>query len=397
MFSQLALIDHMDYTQEHIYELLLRKKNGNIEHADDQYLEQLMLDNEDVGRLWDDIREHDFDEAIWYEIEDSDTAWAKVEEELQQQERSKVRRLTFKKWLAAACILGIMAAGAYYLLKPPAEMSGEEMAAAASQAKGLRLKLSNGKTIQLPYNQPAQQITTGSVALNAGARTLQYTAEDHSMGGLNTLLVPPKMDYRLILSDGTEVWLNATSTLKFPFAFNGTRREVYLEGEGYFKVAKNAGKPFIVHTPETSVEVLGTEFNINTYRTGITSTCLVSGGVATRSGTSTIVLKPGQEAVYTSRQGFTVQQFDADMVLSWMNGIFQFDNTRLRDLAPVIRRWFGINVVFDDQALADAPFTGVLDKHHDLPFFLKNLKNTGVGIDYYYAGETLHLKASHNN
>lgn len=384
----------MQHTQEHIYELLLRKKNGNIEQADNQYLEQLLADNEDVSRLWNDIRQHDFDEEIWYEIEDSEAAWANVEQQLLQPEHSKVRRLRGIKWLAAACILGIMAAGAYYLLTPSAEMSGEEMAAAASHAKGLRLKLSNGKTIQLPYNQPSQQITTGTIALNAGARTLQYTAEDRSMGGLNTLIVPPKMDYRVILSDGTEIWLNATSTLKFPFAFNGTRREVYLEGEGYFKVAKKAGKPFIVHTPETAVEVLGTEFNINTYKTGVTSTCLVSGAVATHSGSSTIVLRPGQEAVYMTRQGFTVQQFDADMVLSWMNGIFQFDNTRLRDLAPVIKRWFGIKVVFDDPSLADAPFTGVLDKHHDLPFFLRNLKNTGVGIDYYYDQETLHLKAA---
>jgi len=390
----LALIDQMEYTQEHIYELLLRKKKGNINHADNQYLEQLMAGNEDVSRLWDDIRLHDFDEDVWYEIEDNEAAWQKIEQELLQPQH-KIRRFPVVKWLAAACVLGVMATGAYFLLKPPVPMTGAEMAEAASHTKGLRLKLSNGKTIQLPYNEPSQQITAGSVALNAGARTLQYTTEDRTMGGLNTLIVPPKMDYRLILSDGTEVWLNATSTLKFPFAFNEGHREVYLEGEGYFKVAKNAEKPFIVHTPQTEVEVLGTEFNINTYKTGITSTSLVSGAVATHSGPSTLVLKPGQEAVYTEHLGFTVQQFDSEVVLSWMNGVFQFDNTRLRDLAPVIKRWFGVNVVFDDQSLANAPFTGVLDKHHDLPFFLKNLKNTGVGIDFYYDKETLHLKETH--
>src|SRR5690606_19635828 len=110
--------------------------------------------------------------------------------------------------------------------------------------------MANGKTIQLPYNSPARQITTGNMALNAGARTLQYSGEDYGLSGYNTLVVPPRMDYRVILSDGTEVWLNATSTLKFPFTFRKNRREVYLEGEGYFKVAKNAGKPFIVHTPQ---------------------------------------------------------------------------------------------------------------------------------------------------
>jgi ferric-dicitrate binding protein FerR (iron transport regulator) len=386
----------MEYTQERIYELLLRKKKGGIDKTDDEYLEQLLAENEDISRLWDDIRQNDFDEKAWYNIEDGATAWAKVEPELLRPKRS-VRRLSVAKWLAAASIFGVMAAGAYFLLnRDKASSPAAPMAAGAeAPANGLRLQMSNGKVVQLPYNMPSQQISTGSVALNAGARTLQYTTEGKSIGGYNTLVVPPKMDYRIILSDGTEVWLNATSTLKFPFAFQDNTREVYLEGEGFFKVAKNADKPFVVRTPETVVRVLGTEFNINTYKPGTTSTSLVSGSVSARSGSSTIVLKPGQEAVYTERLGFTVQQFDQEIALSWMNGIFQFDNTKLADLAPVIERWFGIKVVFDDPELASSPFTGILDKHHDLSFFLKNLKNTGFGIDHYFSGETLHFKSPH--
>lgn len=384
----------MEYTQEHIYELLLRKKKGGIDESEDRYLEQLMADNEDVSRLWDDIWQNDFDEDVWYQIGDNSAAWKKVERELLRPQRP-VRRLLLSKWVAAACLLSILATSVYFLLDTSADKITTEQAATASAEKGLRLKMADGKVVQLPYNKPSQQISTGAVALNAGARTLQYTADENSVAGFNTLVVPPKMDYRIILSDGTEVWLNATSSLRFPFAFRENRREVYLEGEGYFKVAKNAEKPFIVHTPKTVVEVLGTEFNINTYKPGITSTSLVSGSVSARSGSSTIVLKPGQEAVYTERLGFTVQQFDKDMSLSWMNGVFQFDNTRLGDLAPVIKRWFGVTVVFDDPALADSPFTGILDKHHDLTFFLKNLKNTGFSLDYYFKDEALHFKPSH--
>ncbi|GAA0549090.1 FecR family protein [Chitinophaga japonensis] len=383
----------MEYTQEHIYELLLRKKKGGIDHPDDQYLEQLMEEDEAVSRLWEDIREHDFDENVWYEIADSEAAWEKVAPELLRTRR-RIVRLSVKKWLVAACTIGIIGTGIYFLLTPPAGNFANLTEENAARAKGLRLQMANGKTIQLPYNSPAQQITTGNMALNAGARTLQYSGEDYGLSGYNTLVVPPRMDYRIILSDGTEVWLNATSTLKFPFNFRENRREVYLEGEGYFKVARNAEKPFIVHTPQTDVEVLGTEFNINTYKAGITSTALVSGAVSARSGASVIELRPGQEAVYTKRLGFTVQQFDKDMVLSWMNGVFQFDNTRLGDLAPVIKRWFGVKVEFDDPALANSLFTGVLDKHHELDFFLKNLKNTGFGVDYYFSGETLHLRSA---
>ena len=386
----------MEYTQERIYELLLRKKKGGIDKPDDEYLEQLLAENEDVSRLWNDIRQNDFDENAWYDIEDGTAAWNNVERELLRPKRS-VRRLSLKKWLAAASILGAVAIGAYFLLNKAKESSPSSSltATADAPANGLRLQMANGKVVQLPYNMPVQEISTGSVALNAGARTLQYTAKGKDLGGYNTLVVPPKMDYRIILSDGTEVWLNATSTLKFPFSFEGNTREVYLEGEGFFKVAKNVDKPFMVRTPKTVVEVLGTEFNVNTYKPGITSTSLVTGAVSARSGSSTIVLKPGQEAIYTERLGFTVQQFDHEAALSWMNGIFQFDNTKLADLAPVIERWFGIKVVFDDPSLASSPFTGILDKHHDLAFFLKNLKNTGFGIDYYFSGETLHFKSPH--
>lgn len=387
----------MEYTQERIYELLLRKKKGGIDKTDNEYLEQLLAENEDVSRLWNDIRQNDFDEKTWYDIEEGATAWTKVEQELLRSKRS-LRRLSVGKWLAAASIFGAMAVGVYFLLyRDRASSPAAPIAASAgSPANGLRLQMANGKVIQLPYNMPAQQISTGSVALNAGARTLQYnTTEGKSIGGYNTLVVPPKMDYRIILSDGTEVWLNATSTLKFPFSFKDNTREVYLEGEGFFKVAENADKPFVVRTPETVVRVLGTEFNINTYKPGTTSTSLVSGSVSARSGSSTIVLKPGQEAIYTEHLGFTVQQFDQEIALSWMNGIFQFDNTKLADLAPVIERWFGTKVVFDDPKLAESPFTGILDKHHDLSFFLKNLKNTGFNIDHYFSGETLHFKSAH--
>lgn len=372
--------------------MLLRKKNGGIDRPDDEYLEQLMEEDEAVSRLWEDIREHDFDENIWYRITDSEAAWKSVEPELLLAER-RIKRLSVKKWLIAACTIGIIGTGIYFLLKPPAGTFADLMEENAVQAKGLRLQMANGKTIQLPYNSPAQQITTGNLALNAGARTLQYSGEDYGLSGYNTLVVPPRMDYRIILSDGTEVWLNATSTLKFPFSFRENRREVYLEGEGYFKVAKNAEKPFIVHTPQTDITVLGTEFNINTYKAGVTSTSLVSGAVSARSGSSMIELRPGQEAVYKTHLGFTVQQFDKEVALSWMNGVFQFDNTRLGDLAPVIKRWFGVKVVFDDPALASSLFTGVLDKHHELDFFLKNLKNTGFELEYYFSGETLHLKS----
>jgi ferric-dicitrate binding protein FerR (iron transport regulator) len=188
--------------------------------------------------------------------------------------------------------------------------------------------------------------------------------------GYNTLTVPPKMDYKLRLSDGTEVWLNATSRLRFPFSFTGDKREVYLEGEAYFQVSKNDTKPFVVHTEQTDIHVLGTSFNVNAYSDGLTRTSLVSGAVIATAAGKEVRLKPGEEAVYSSENGYKVVSFDDSEVLAWMKGVYVFHNTSLSEIASVIERWYGVQVVFDNKELAGKKFTGGLEKLQRLDYFL---------------------------
>jgi ferric-dicitrate binding protein FerR (iron transport regulator) len=200
------------------------------------------------------------------------------------------------------------------------------------------------------------------------------------------------MDYKLMLADGTEVWLNATSKLRFPFNFTGDKREVYLEGEAFFNVAKNAAQPFIVHTEKTDIQVLGTTFNVSAYKNGINSTSLVSGAVATKTGTSTVTLKPGQEAILDNNDKVNIRKFDEDEVLAWMRGIYIFHNTSLKEIGSVIDRWYGVKVVFDSPAIADKRFTGGLEKIHKLDYFLETLKIVGNIEHEYDKNGVLHLK-----
>jgi transmembrane sensor len=376
----------MEYTQDQVYELLLRKKKGHTGGADDAYIKRLLEDHEDVSLLWEDIRCNDFREEVWYDM-NATAAWEEVQYRISDPFVAEERG-AFRKWLIAACIAGVAAAGAWFLLRPsiPADNS-----LPAETVKGLRLELANGRAIPLPHDRSAGNIKAGATSLTVNANTLQYKASEAGGNGFNTLIVPPGMDYRVVLSDGTEVWLNATSSLHFPFSFD-QRREVYLEGEGYFKVAKHATQPFIVHTPKTDIEVLGTEFNINTYQEASTSLSLVAGAVAAKAKGARVVLKPGQEAVFTEEKGFTVQPFDPIDVKAWMSGTFIFEKTPLKNIAPVIKRWFGVEVVFDDAATANVPFTGMISKNKDLRTFLENLK--AIGVDYYYQQDTPHLKYS---
>ncbi|MGY0036742.1 FecR family protein [Pedobacter sp. NJ-S-72] len=139
-------------------------------------------------------------------------------------------------------------------------------------ANGQHIDLSDTAThvINLPFAQ-----------IKKGDHGLRYKLDDHKIQEWSTLVVPVKLDYQITLSDGTRVWLNSASSLHFPFSFSGATREVYLTGEAFFKVAKNPDQPFIVHTNQTDVKVLGTEFNVNSYNSNITMTSLVEGSVKT--------------------------------------------------------------------------------------------------------------------
>jgi hypothetical protein len=384
----------MSENHEHIYQLLLKKRDGTINESDDQYVSALIDGHEDIELMWRALK-HSFslpgEEKFWQQI-DVTHAWTSVREELTVK-NTGVRHI--RKWLFAAAVIAVALTGISLIWKNvPREPREAEVATVVRPAptNGLQLQLAGGETIALPYNQVAENIKAGDVQLNAGAKKLQYTGGSSMGTGYNTLVVPPKMDYKVLLSDGTEVWLNATSRLRFPFNFSGDKREVYLEGEAYFNVTKNDTNPFIVHTEQTDIVVLGTSFNVNAYSDGMTSTALVGGAVITKAGGKEVRLRPGQEAVYVAGKGYKVAEFDESEVLAWMKGVYVFHNTALSDIAGVIERWYGVQVVFDNKELATKKFTGGLEKLQRLDYFLETLELIG-DVHYSYDEKgVLHLK-----
>lgn len=384
-------IQPMRDKQEHIYQLLLRKREGTITESEDRYVMQQIHSEEDVELMWSALQQSPSlpgEERFIRDI-NAEYAWRQVEERLTQ--GRKVAHVS-RGWLAVAAVLSLAILGISYFWKTGAwrKPAAPVVQAAPVAPSSLSLQMADGQTIALPYNEAGQRITTDHVQLTAGKKQLVYTASARAGAGLNTLTVPPKMDYRVTLSDGTSVWLNATSRLRFPFNFENGKREVYLEGEGFFEVAKNTA-PFVVHTPHTSITVLGTSFNVNAYGSEATSTSLVSGKVLASAGADKIELRPGQEAVFSENKGFNVREFDKDEVLAWMKGMYVFHNTSLDDIALVVERWFGVKVVLDDPSLAEKIFTGALDKQQTLEYFLETLQIIGQ-VDHYYEGKVVHLK-----
>lgn len=291
--------------------------------------------------------------------------------------------------VAAAAILGVvLLAMNYFFFQQSAPADQAKAKSAASPTNQVILHLAGGQQVIL--NQTGRQdIKAGNTQLVADNKTLALSGTHGADNAWNTLEVPPKLDYKVNLPDGSTVHLNAATKLKFPFAFKNATREVFVEGEAYFTIIKKADQPFTVHTPNGDVQVLGTEFNVNTYTEGVLKTALVNGGVKVTGGEKSIVLKPGEYLTSTkNRQSLTA--LDTKSVLSWRNGVYYFRNTTFREIAAMIPRWFDVKVVIDNEDLKEMPFTGQLNKSEPLEVFLKPIQYTS-DINYYYKDDVLHI------
>ena len=194
----------------------------------------------------------------------------------------------------------------------------------------------------------------------------------------NKLEVPRGGECMIKLDDGTKVWVNAETKLKYPVTFVGDRREVVLEGEAFFDVAKNE-KPFIVKTSFGDVRVLGTAFGISAYASEPESyTTLVRGKVSVeREGIKPVVILPGEQVV-TSKDGKMIkQQVDVEEFVGWKDGIYVFKEKSLGEIMKTLERWYNISVDFQEKSLVDLPFTGNLKRYDDINVFFDALTRTG--------------------
>ena len=318
--------------------------------------------------------------------------WNELMERTMEEQEEPVRHMAIRNWAAAATVLAVIGAGSWYLWGGQQQPVNYSVATEKPvKSYDIRLKLYSGEEVPLTGPESNNSRLVGDVQLMSENKTLRYQQRPGGGSLWNTLEVPAKADYKILLADGTVVTLNSSSSLRFPFSFTGNTREVEVRGEAYFEVAKNADKPFIVHTPNGDIQVLGTSFNVNTYEPGKTRTSLVEGSVKAMAGGKEVVLKPSEEAITQTGQPITVQGFDKSRSLSWIDGVYLFESARLNVIAGVVDRWYDIKIVFDNPAIANYKFDGRLDKARPLEEFLAVLK-IAKGVNYKFEGSILHLQ-----
>lgn len=241
------------------------------------------------------------------------------------------------------------------------------------------LTLADGKTIALDSATAGSIASQGGVNLLKSNGSLTYLPESvsNTTSVINTVSIPRGGQYKLVLADGSKVWLNAASELTFPSAFTGEERKVTLKGEGYFEVAHDKNKPFFVQVNGMEVKVLGTEFNINSYpdESGIRTT-LVKGSVVIHAGKQTAKLSPGEQAVLQQESGtLNVKSVDVESQVSWKNGKFIFQDLDIYAVMRQLARWYNIDVVYG-QHIPDEQFVGVISRNVSIAEVLSMLEST---------------------
>ncbi|MEO7216544.1 FecR domain-containing protein [Mucilaginibacter sp.] len=383
----------MTYSREYIQDLIIEHFAGTISPEDSEVLNQAIAQYPGVKMLWESMQQDLASPAAknFFDSIDQDKAWDKVKPDIRPAFAKSILQKKNSIWFSLAALLCVAVAVFYFY---PSQRDASNIATLnhrPSAKPAILLRMESGRQLNLS-DTSTRELNTASAHLTKNASGLSYQLENNETEEWSTLVVPPTLTYQIVLSDGTKVWLNSASSLRFSFSFVRQTRDVYLTGEAFFKVAKNAAKPFIVHTGQTDVKVLGTAFNINTYQTDKTVTSLVEGSVSTTAeNNQKLLLHPGYQAVYQSGTGFSRQPFNPATELSWMKDVYYFHNTRLSEISGVLSRWFDVKVVFDDAAKAEETFTGAIQKNRPVDVFIQNIK-ASAQVKAVFKDGVLHIK-----
>lgn len=237
------------------------------------------------------------------------------------------------------------------------------------------LKLADGRMIEIGKQPLRLEDTQGSVVKYENGR-LSYSSgkETTITEAYNELVVPVGGECHVLLDDGTDVWLNADSKLKYPIVFNGESREVVLSGEAYFEVKKD-NRPFIVNLESGDITVLGTSFGVSAYPGYPNYTTLVQGSVRfTSLRREQIVLTPGEQAVVDISGSLKKRSVDVEEFVGWKDGVFIFKDKPLAEIMKILERWYGVHVIFQDESLKELEYTGSLERYNSINTFLQLLE-----------------------
>lgn len=327
-------------------------------------------------------------EEIWTAYQPAESPFSKEEADgmllhiLDRPREAPLRRFSLLKWVAAAAII-IVTAATWLLVsrtgfrQPPTAISDIQPGRA-----GAILRLANGREVTLDSLGNGQIAHQNGVVISLhNNRVIYHGAAQQEPPAWNVLSTPRGRQFQLQLPDGSRVWLNAASSVKFPTVFTGTERRVEVTGEVYIEVVANKAMPFHVNTRQANIEVLGTSFNIKSYDDEpAEKTTLLEGKIRVsqpQRPDKPVVLSPGEQAVMQKSDLQVVSNANIDQVMAWRNGLLNFEGASLQEVMLQISRWYNVEVVYED-GMPVKYFEGQMRQDMSLSEVLKLLSQTGV-------------------
>ncbi len=355
---------------------------------------------EEIQQLNQWYDQWDYDEEIvnTYPIEDSEESvrlrmLMQLLKKIKQQEVQPAKVVGLKhrwyRFAAAASIILLLSAGAYVFLNKDkkqnniTETGTHAHDVAAPATNKAMITLADGKRVSLDsiqsgsltkqYNVNVVKTVDGQIVYSGSSEKMAYNTLENPRGSK----VQP-----ITLSDGTKVWLNSESSLRYPVYFNENDRKVVLTGEAYFEVTKNAAKPFKVNLAgKGEVKVLGTHFNINSYTDEQTiNTTLLEGKVklSEPSNRNSTILSPGEQArLYSNGQIAVNKDSDMDEIMAWKNGSFIFDNQDIENIMRQLSRWYDVDINYQGK-ISKETYSGIVSRQSNITQVLKIMEAGGV-------------------
>ena len=345
---------------------------------------------ENAGRLtdkykdWDTLAEQS-KKALKY---DANEAFRKL------RHRKYRRRHMMTRWSIAASIMLLFSLSIFFIQESPEVKSVAKIEPGYKKAT---LTLSDGTSWDIREAATVIQVKDSELKVDSSGLSVfsDTTNTSQEETQYHTLSVPRGGEYNLTLSDGTQVWLNSESELRFPTRFDANNRTVYCKGEVYFDVTRNPNSPFIVKLDKGEISVLGTEFCTSDYENSVVEVTLVTGKVRFKAQNGdSVSLTPSQHLVYnTATDSISVTTVDTRVYTAWKDNLFCFEDETLENIMRTLSRWYNINIRFESEDLKERHFSGTIERFTRIKSFLE-LFETGTGIKFDIHGHEITVRAS---
>lgn len=384
-----------NHCPDRIVHLLQLYLLGDITKEERQELEKWCEEKARNRRFFEQVCQEDLfsKERVVYEKIDDKKALYAFEKRV-----GKVSPRGIGRWwkYAAVLLLPILVVGLWKLVYeveqvPVVTSSVSQIQPGCSRAV---LVLDDGRTVFLKEEEEGVISEDKGIMVTGERDRLVYTSsEGKNVDELrfNELEIPRGGEYKVRLADGTLVYLNSATRMKYPVKFDEKERKVYLSGEAYFEVAKDPERPFFVEMEGVEVRVYGTSFNVNTHQKGNVQTVLVKGsiGVKVLSSGMESVIRPGQMAEF--KQGNTkvdVKDVNVAVYTDWKDGIFRFENQRLEDILTVLSNWYDVDIFYQTVSVKELHFSGYMERYKDVSVILEAI-TLSTGVTFSIQGKTI--------